>query len=349
MNIRDLLLKHQEVLTEAKSCPEGDISGDNPCVVGNLGTRITEFGCRKGKDGFTAVFFKVKMKPAKDLPLALKEDCPVVFPEDSEFKNTNIRIEGSQWLTEIVSPEEGTEHYFSVETAASIKERLAALSRLVSNMETGAFSLQPSIDAHVKMNIRRLFRLMAGGFVMIVLSVIAVSAPFFAKSLKIPEAKEDHSRNASLRSTRIARAQEELAMNKRSIMPPGANVFLIVTPDKTTVPLGGKVTLLYEILTRYSTKCWGFNNEGKFQNFRIERKDAAADTPRVVVEANGKKFLKFAVGTASLVPQRTGEQLVYPGTAFVSARAESGQILDVYLTTKPVAIRVVKDAGQERG
>jgi hypothetical protein len=349
MNIRDKLAQLQGVLMEAKPCPGGDPSGHNPFVAGNFGNRSAEFGCRKAKDGSTAVFFRIKMKPVEDLPLPLKEDCPVVFPEGSEFENVDVRIEDSQWLTEIVRPEEGSEHYFSSQTDASIRERLTALSRLVLNMETGAFSLQPTIDAHVKMNIQRLFRLMAGGFVMIVLSIVAVSAPFFAKSLKIPEAKEDHSGNASLRSTRIARAQAELAMNERSIMPPGANVFLMVTPDKTTVPLGGEVTLLYEILTRYSTKCWGFNNEGEFRNFRAERKDAAAGTPRVVVQANGKKFLKFAVGTVSLVPQRTGEQLVYPGTAFVSARAESGKILDVYLTAKSVAIRVVKDAGQERG
>jgi len=350
MSIRDEILKHQGVLAESNLCPAGDPSGDAQSIAGNFGARSAEFGARKTKDGLTEVFFKVRMRPVAELPPALQVDCPIVFPQGSDFENAGLRIEGNQWLTELLSPVEGAARYFSAETDASIKERLTAINRLALSIGAGEFSLLPSVAAHVKKNIRNLSWMMAGGFAMIVLSVVAISMPFFFRPLAIPQAKEGRSGNATLRSTRIARAQAELAKSERTIVPSGSNVFLMVTPDKTTVTLGEKVTLIYEVLTRYSTKCWGFSNEGKFQNFRVERKDAAADEPRVVVQANGKKFLKFAVGTAALVPQRLGEQLIYPGTAFVSARSENGQILDVYLTTKPMPINVVSNnKGQEPG
>ena len=348
MSAREEILKHQGVLTEAKLCAGENSSGDDPSVAGNFEDRLAEFGVRKAKDDSAAVFFKVRVRLTEGFPLPPSEDCQVVFPEGSKFENADIRIEGGQWLTEVVSSDERPERYFAAQTDASIKDRLTALSQLALRMGAGDFSLQPSIDAHVKKNVRRLSWLMVGGFAVIVLSVVAVSVPFFFRPLGIPEVKEGSSSNATLRSTRVARAQAEFARRERSIVPPGSNVYLMVTPDKTTVSLGEKVTLLYEVLTRYSAKCWGFNNEGKFQNFKVERKDAPTNTPRVVVQANGKKFLKFAVGTAAIVPRRLGEQFIYPGTAFVSARAESGQILDVFLTTKPMAINVVKDPGQEQ-
>ena len=347
MSVLDQIIKFQGVLAEAKpvSCQD-QAEGEDGFLAGKFGYRAAGFGARKALDGTREIFYKIAIRPVAELPPALQLDCPVIFPEGSEFANADVRILENHWLTEKVPAEQSPEEHFSAQTEASIRDRLTALSRLASGIDNGAFSLKPTIAAHVKKNIRTLSWMMAGGFVMLVLAVVAVSMPFFYKPLKVSELQEGSSRNATLRSTRIARAQAERAMNENSIMPPGSSVFLMVTPDRTTVPLGEKVTLLYEVLTRYSTKCWGFYNEGKFRNFRVERKDAPADSPRVVVLEGGRKLLKFAVGTASLTPQQAGEQKIYPGTAFVSARAESGQILDVYLTTKPMTISVVKETAK---
>ena len=347
MSVRDEILKHQGVLIEAKPIFGQDPTDEEFSLAGKFKNRAAAFGVRKSKDGIREIFYRVAIRPVVELPPALQKDCPVIFPKGPEFAGADVRIVENHWLTERVREEKSPEEHFATQTDVLLTERLTALSRLGSRMDTGDFSLQPSIEAHVKTNIRQFTWVLSGCFAVLVLAVVAVSVPFFFKPLGISGAKEGSSANSTLRSTRIARAQAELARSQRNIIPPGSNVFLMVTPDKTTVPVGGKVTLLYEVLTRYSAKCWGFNNEGKFQHFQVERKDPAPDTPRVVVPMNGKKFLKFSVGTATLVPQRAGEQVIYPGTAFVSARAESGQILDVYLTTKPMAINVVAEAAQE--
>ena len=347
MSIRDEILKYQGILTEAKLCPGEGASTEGQALTGKFGNRTAEFGVRRTKEGAEEIFFKIKTKPFAELPPALQEDCPVVFPKGVKLEAADVRIEKSQWLTERITPEGKAEDFFAAQTEVSVRDRLTLLRDLASRIDDGSFSLGPSIDAHVKMNIRRLSWVMAGGLAILVLSVVAVSAPFFRTPLGISDVKEERSGDSTLRSTRIARAQAKRAMGKRTIVPPGSNVFLMVTPDKNVVTLGEKVTLLYEVLSRYSAKCWGFSNEGKFQNFRAERRDSASDTSREVVRMNGKKYLKFPVGTATLVPQRAGEQLVYPGTAFVSARADSGQILDIYLTTKPLPINVVQDSVPE--
>jgi len=340
LSVRDQLLKHKSALIG------GEFSADDETLVGNFDGKAAQFGSRKVSGASREVFFRVKIAGEWDLPLWMQNYCPLIFPEGAEFEKADIRLEAGSWLTRVVRPGRDVEGYFSAQTADSIKEHFTSLSRLACEIEKGDFSLRRSIHALQKKSILRLSFLLAGALTVIILSVIVISAPVIYTQNNVPRGNTQHSGEEVLVSTQVARAQADYAMRERRIFPSNSNIFLNVTADRTVVALGEKIILSYKVYTRYSAKCWGFYNVGRFQNFKVLRKDPDKNTPREEVEYQGKKFIRFAAGTAMLSPLKIGEQIIYPGTVFITARSEAGEIMDIYLTTKPMTIRVFEEIKQ---
>lgn len=330
-------------MTDLESFAEGDVSSRDEILAGHFGGREVQFGIRKVPGASAEVFFSVKSMKKLDLPLWMQNYCPLIFQEGSEFKDTDVRIEAGPRLTELIRSDRDAEGYFAAQTDDSIRKHLTVLCQLACGIETDSFSLRRSIEALQRKSILRLFFLLVGALSVVVLSVIVISAPVFYKQINVSLGDSQNLGNSVPTSTYVARAQAGLAVRERRIFPSNPSIFLDVVADRTEVTLGGKVVLNYEVYTRYSAKCWGFYNVGNFQNFKVERKDPARDTPREEVQFQGKKFIKFEAGTATLFPLKTGAQIIYPGTVFITARSATGEIMDMYLTTKPIMIKVFEE------
>lgn len=342
MHLREHLMRLQSVLTEVTPLSVQSSFFSDLFLSGRFAGLETRFGVRKAAGYHAEIFFKIRVNCPQNLPLWLQDYCPLRFHEGSAFSSTDLRIEGGQWLTERVRYAKGNEAFFEVQTEESIRERLTKLYQLACGIETGEFSLKNSTDALQRKNIIRFSLLLSGAILVVVLSAIVISAPILSSQILAMGAKAQGPRKTKVTYPPAyqARVRAAYAVRERRIVPSNSNIFLNVIPDRTTVPMGEKVVLTYSIFTRYETKCWGFYNEGKFQGFRAERPDSS-DAMREMVEYKGKKFVKFGIGSVTLSPTGMGEKIIYPGSVFISARDPKGEILDMYLNTKPMVLTVI--------
>ena len=347
MSVRDQLLKLQKAVDQAEASSVLDAMINFPTVTGFFETRKAQFGVRQVRGYTSEIFYKVKLKKSLELPLWLKDYCPVKLEEHVAIQKTPLRIESTQWLTERHRLLD-KEAYFESQTPELVREHFHALAGLAERIETGTFSLEKSIEAFQEQSFRDFLIMLGMYFVGIVVIALIVLNPciynlkkYITGSTSQQEASAP-SRGNAVPQYNKARLKAEEAAHLRKIVPSNPNIFLRVTPDKTTVRCGERVTLTYAMFTRYRTKYWGLSNEGQFEGFQVEKRSEDKKITQEMVQEQGKKYMRVVTGEVTLLAVKPGGHFLYPGSAFVSAVSNQGEIMDMYLLGKKIPITVQK-------
>ncbi len=97
--------------------------------------------------------------------------------------------------------------------------------------------------------------------------------------------------------------------------PPEKAVILNVNADKTTVYPDEALILKYEVLSRWDVSYEGFNREGNYKGFWLERFPMhAKDAFRTdVTEFEGRKYVRATAFKMFLFPMNSGDLRIYPG------------------------------------
>ncbi|GEM_PF-3104960 len=342
-----LFLKFCDILKDAKVSEEPNLADGDINIVGQFEERNARFGVRKGAGKkMVEAFFQIGISLPADLAMTGIPYCPFEADGRSGFQKANLGIENGKWLTERIYLSRGEDVYFGVQSEESLREHFAKLGQLASRIEENEFSLKENMVEVKGKNERFIFLMLLLALLAIVFAVAVISGPVVSGRKNFNQRGVQKSTETRVLKKQTVQKQVAYGVRERRIVPSNSNIFLNVIPDRTSVPMGEKVILNYSIFTRFGTKYWGFYNEGKFQNFRVERNDIDGGGEREVVQYKGKKFIKFDVGTVSLFPLKTEKQQIYPGAAFVSVRSEKGDIMDMYLNTKPLEITVLEPIDQ---
>lgn len=123
----------------------------------------------------------------------------------------------------------------------------------------------------------------------------------------------------------------------------GQNLKLRVQADKTEVFQDEPILLTYELLTRYDTRYEGFEMEGNFRGFWIERSKIDKDSVQLeTITEDGKKFVKATIAETRIFPLYPGQLTVDPGLIKVSIKhgEEDKEREWIVLQTKPILINV---------
>lgn len=331
MSIKEELIKHQAVLTDSKSSSFWSSLSGTPTLTGQFEGREVQLGVRQVSKYSTEVFFKFKLESALDLPFMVWDYCPLVMNDSSELQRSNVRIEGRRWLTEIVRPQSGNERFFQEQTDEMLRGRLSALSQLARKIETEQFSLEGSI-AVFKKNLAR--------DLCIVIGVVGLFVAYFAISFYFTGYKTQGLKNQQ----HYANPVTSVALGGRGARKiyNDSDIFLKAVVDKTTVYPNEQIILTYDLYTRYDSRYEGFEDEGRFRGFWMERIAPGKDVAREVVQWQGRKFVRATIRTIALFPISSGKQIIHPGSVKASVRKKNNKKMDMLLTVDPVEI-MVKD------
>lgn len=330
MNIRDELLKLQNVLTDLKFISTMDSFLKDPVVAGRFNGRDAQFGIRN-VGGKKEAFYQIRLFQVVPLPFWLQRTCPLRAEALPLSESMNLAIDHKRWLTASKPLSKKEDSYFASRTEETVRQLFESLAHAAGKIERKEFSLENNIQAFQRTGVQDFFKTLtvSAGITLAILVLVAIAV--FSSKFLMAGKKE------------VLKKQTELpagAHPQNPLAPSNQSIFLRVTPNKSSVLFGEMITLSYDLFTRYETRYWGLYQEGDFSGFQISHQEDYPKLQRRMVELQGKKYAQSTVRTMILIPAGPGKKTIHPGIGFVSVKKQNGEIIDMYLPVEPLELTV---------